>query len=65
MDPISLIVDAKLSKVMKKNSATFFEIELDIGDLILISVKDIKLKAQVSTALVTIIALCKANPFCK
>lgn len=49
----------------RKRITEFIEIELDIGDFIMFVIKDSVLKSEVCTALLTVRALCKANPFCQ
>ena len=64
-DPVSIFADALLMKITQKTSTELLEIELDTGDFIVLAIKDQKLKAQVSSALVTIDALTESSPFCK
>lgn len=60
-----MTADPILAKAMKKRMTEFVEIELEIGDFVLLAIKDPKVKTTVCTALMTIAALCRVNPFCK
>lgn len=60
-----MTADPILAKATKKRLTEFVEIELEIGDFILLAIKEPKLKTIVCTALMTIMALCRVNPFCK
>lgn len=64
-EPVSLAADPLLAKAEKKRLTQFVELELEIGDFILLTIKEPKLKATVCTGLLTIGALCRVNPFCK
>lgn len=64
-EPVTILADSALEKQMKRNSAELLEIELDIGEFVLLSIKDPKLKASVSSALLTVDALTVHSPFCR
>lgn len=64
-EPISIMADPTLAKATRRNITEFLEIELEVGEFILITISDLKLKAKISTALLTINALCRTNPFCR
>lgn len=64
-EPVTIVADAALEKQTKRSSAELLEIELDIGEFVLLSIKDPKLKASVSSALLTVDALTEHSPFCR